>query len=201
MRLEEFTPYVLPRAPGCSIELAEHYIRLALIELCRKARLWREYQPAIKTVDGITGYAYTTSGEQQVIELLSLTLASQDVDVVEPAIGKHRDKNGWVCAYAYGGLAGFELRPAQAAGLDIVTYCVLAPTITADEVPDEFAKYAEEIGWGALSRLLRMSNKPFTDKAGADDADAYWKDAIGSAATDASTGAAAVARRTTPHWF
>lgn len=201
MELEAFTPYVLPRAPGCPVELAEFNIRLALIELCRKARLWREYQYPIDTTADTTGYAFNLGGDEQIVELLSLTLAGVDIEVVEPTIGKKRDRDGWVQTYAYGGLKQFELRPAQAAGLEIITYCVVAPAIDADEVPDEFAKYAEQVGWGALSRLLRMSNKPFTDKAGAKDALDDWTDALGDAATDASTGAAQVTRRTTSAWF
>lgn len=201
MTLDEFLPYVLPRATGCPDVLAEHNIRLAIIELCRKARMWREYQLPVTTVADQTAYNYLPGADQQIIELLSLTLAAEDVNVVEPEIGKDRDKRGWVSTYAYGGFKKFELRPAQAAGLEVITYCVVAPTIDAQDVPDELTRYAEEIGQGALSRILKISDKPYTDKAGAKDAKEEWGAAIGQAITDASTGRAKVARRTTSHWF
>jgi hypothetical protein len=201
MTLDEFLPYVLPRAAGCPDALALHNIRLAAIELCRKARIWREYQLPVLTVTDQTAYNYLPGADEQIIELLSLTLAGENVDVVEPEIGKARDRSGWVSTYAYGGFKQFELRPAQVEDLEIITYCVVAPTIDAQDVPDELARYAEEIGGGALARILKISDKPYTDKRGAQDARDDFDAAIGQAITDASTGRAKVARRTTPRYF
>ena len=201
MELSAFLPYVLPQATGCPEELAELNIRLALIELCRKGRVWREYQTAVPTVADQTAYAYSPGVEQQIVELLSLELDGVAIDVVDQDTGKARDRNGWISTYAYGGLSGFELRPAQAEDLGIITYSVVCPTLDATEVPDDMARYAEQIGRGTLSRLLKIKDRPFTDKAEAERLAIQWQRDIGEAQTDASKGNVRVKQRTSPHWF
>lgn len=201
MTLDGFLPYVLPMARGCPEPLAEHNIRLAIIELCRRSMVWREYQQSQNTVADQTAYNYIPGSDQQVMKLLSLTLAGEKITVVEPDVGKEYDQQGVSNRYAYGGLKTFELRPAQEAGLAIVTYSAVAPSIDAQDVPDELMKYAEGIGYGALARILRMQDYPFTNKEQADTYGGMWERTVGTATTDASTGSARVKRRTTSQWF
>lgn len=201
MTLTDFLPYVLPQAAGCPEELAELNIRLALIELCRKGRIWREHQTAIQTVADQTAYAYTQEADQQIVELMSLELEGVDIEVVSQDVGKARDRNGWTSTYAYGGLSGFQLRPAQEEDLAIITYCAVAPTLDAADVPDDFARYAEQIGRGTLARVLKIKDRPFTDKAEAESLQKQWLLDIGEAQTDASKGNVRVKQRTSAHWF
>ena len=201
MILDDFLPYILPRAKGCPSIIANQATRLAIIELCRKAMIWREYQTAIPTVALQTAYTYSPAVNQQVCTLLSLTLVGTDVEVIDPAAGKLLDANGYTGNYAYGGFAGFELRPAQAAALSIVTYATVAPSLTATTVPDALGRYIEAIADGALSRILTAKDKEYSDIAGAVNAQSKWDDAIADAKSDALTGTARAKTRTHKVWF
>ena len=201
MILDDFLPYILPRAKGCPSIIASQATRLAIIELCRKAMIWREYQTAIPTVALQTAYAYAPAAGQQVCTLLSLTLAGTDVDLIDPAAGKMLDANGYTGNYAYGGFAGFELRPAKVPGLSIVTYATVAPSLTASTVPDALGRYIGAIADGALSRILTAKDKEYSDMAGAVNAQARWNDAIADAKSDALNGTARAKTRTSKVWF
>jgi hypothetical protein len=103
--------------------------------------------------------------------------------------------------YAYGTFTGFELRPAQAAGLSVVTYCAVAPSITADTVPDALSQYAEVIATGTLYRLMKAKAKDYSDPNGALLALSEWNEAIADAKADALTGLARATTRTSKVWF
>lgn len=201
MTLDDFLPYILPKAKGCSALLANQQTRLAIIELCRKALIWREYQASTPTVALQTAYAYTPAANQQVVKLLSMTLDGEEIPVLDPAMGKELDIEGNGGPYAYGGLIGFELHPAQAAGLDVVTYSVVAPSLTATTVPDSLGRYVEEIAHGALFRILGEKDKEYSNGAGAQLALLLWTEAIGDAKSDARDGFARTSTRTGKVWF
>jgi hypothetical protein len=133
--------------------------------------------------------------------LLELTLDGIDVEIVDPGTGKARDRQGHLSNYAYGTFTGFELRPAQAAGLSVVTYCAVAPSITAETVPDALSKYAEVIATGTLYRLMKAKDKDYSDSSGALLALSEWNDAIADAKADALTGLARATTRTSKVWF
>jgi len=201
MTLNDFLPLILPRAKGCPDILAIFNTRLAIIELCRKALIWREYQEPIPTEALATSYEYEVEEGQQVCKLLSLKLSGNDISVVDPAHGKHLDNAGNASPYAYGTLSGFELRPAQQAGLSVVTYAAVMPTISATAVPDAMGQYMEAIGHGALSRILLSKGKDYHDPDGAGVAKMLWDGAIADAKADALTGFARSTIRTSKVWF
>ncbi len=201
MTLDDFTPYIAPRAKGCPDATIKFNVRLAVIELCQKALLWREYQTSVPTVALQTAYAYAPVAGQQIVRLLSAQLAGEDVPLVDPRVGKARDDAGYLSNYIYGSLAGFELRPAQVAALSIITYAAVAPTFAATTVSDTFSRYMEHIAHGALSRVLADKDKTWSDMAGATMHKSQWVDAIESAKTDAFNGFARVTQRTAKVWF
>lgn len=198
MTLDDFLPYILPRAKGCPDYLAKRETRLAIIDFCEKSLIWRAYQPAILSVIDQTAYDYTPAADQQVMQLLGMTLAGEPVDVVDPTIGKDRDAAGHTQTYAYGTFTGFEIRPAPAAaGLEIVTYAAVAPSITATTVPDALSKYIEGISAGALARvLLGDKDDPYHDPDKAGIATGVYDAAVNKARQDALTGSARVKIRT-----
>lgn len=201
MTLDDFLPYILPHAKGCSEPIAVLNARSAIIELCREALIWREYQTSVPTVALQTAYAYAPAAGQQVCKLIGVTLNGEYVEVTDPAEGKNRDTANMTANYAYGTFTGFELRPAQLAALPIVTYSAVAPSITATTVSDALGRYVELIGQGALARILGAKDKSYTDKGGADDAMGAWLDGIATAKGDALRGFSRVAVRTAPARF
>jgi hypothetical protein len=201
MKLTDLLPYILPKAKGCAEIVALFNARLAIIELCRKSLIWREYQDAQLTFANSTAYEWDVDAGQQVCMLLELTLDGIDVEIVDPGTGKARDRQGHLSNYAYGTFTGFELRPAQAAGLSVVTYCAVAPSITADTVPDALSQYAEVIATGTLYRLMKAKAKDYSDPNGALLALSEWNEAIADAKADALTGLARATTRTSKVWF
>jgi hypothetical protein len=181
--------------------LAVQSIRLAIIELCAKALIWKEYQTAISTILNQSAYAYTPATNQQVTKLISLTMDGQDIDVIQPEEGKYLDSSGSLGPYAYGTFAGFEVHPAPTVGQSIVTYSAVSPTITATTIPDSFTNYVEDIANGALARILSAKDKAYSDTAGAAKAQTAWESAIDDAKTDALTGFSRAKVRTSKVWF
>ena len=196
MILDDFLSYILPNAKGCPAIIANQATRLAIIELCGKSLIWREYQDSISTMALKTAYEYEVGTDQQIVMLLSLTLAGDDVAVVDPQKGRTLDAKGYAGSYAYGTFTGFELRPAQAAAQSIVTYSAVAPSIAATAVPDSMGRYIEAIANGALSRILAAKDKEYSDVAGAVNARTKWDDAIADAKGDALRGNARTVTRT-----
>ena len=201
MKLTDLLPYILPKAKGCAEIVALFNARLAIIELCQKSLIWREYQDPQMTYGNITSYEWDVDVNQQVCLLMGLKLDGIDVEVVDPETGKARDSQGWLSNYAYGTFTGFELHPAQSAGLKVVTYCAMAPSITANIVPDALGQYAEAIATGALSRLWKAKDKDYSDPNGALLALSEWNAAIADAKTDALTGFARATTRTSKVWW
>jgi hypothetical protein len=199
--LDDFLPYVLPRARQCAAPIALQAVRLALIELCNRALIWRTTQAPVLTVADQTSYAYGMAAGQQASKLISMTLAAAPIEVVPPDVGKRLDDTQSTLAYAYGTLSGFELRPAQAEGQTILTYSVVAPSLTATTVPDEFGRYVEAVSHGALQRLFSSPELAcFNDRAAAAML-AQWERDIGTAKSGAFTGHARTTPRVAPHLF
>lgn len=204
MKIEDLLPYVLPSAKGCPDAAATTNIRLAVIELCKRALIWREQQPPQPTADGVTAYTYMMWPEQeiQMVRLFSATLGGAEVGVVDPAIGKLRDAAGYCSPYIYGGLSGFELRPAQAPNIEIITYGAVAPSLTGEcELPDDLQRYAEAIAHGALYRLKLTPKRDYSDAQEGQFLRALFEEEVRDARSDASRGFARVVQRTKPMWF
>lgn len=201
MIIDDFLPQVLPRAKGCAAPIATQAIRNALIELCRDSLVWREFQTSINTVALQTAYAYAPAAGQQVMKLLSLTLNGEDVGIVDAVNGRLKDGMADAGPYVYGTFAGFELRPAQAAALPIVTYSAVAPSNTATTLPDAFNRYIELVAKGALYRLFSSPELACHNTAAAEGMLKQWMDGKGDVKTDAMTGNTRATPRSSPRWF
>jgi len=201
VNLDDWLPYVLPRATGCPEPVALQHIRKAIIELCNESMVWRESQTSIAAVADQTAYAYTPAADQQVVQLLSMKVDGWPIDVVPADDGKSLVDAQSGQSFAYGTFTGFVLNPAQAAGVPIVTYSVVAPTITAVTVPDSFSRYLDGIADGALTTILAAKDKSYSDPAGAVMAKTAWELCKTTAASDAARGFARAVSRTSKVWF
>lgn len=161
MTLDDFFPFVLPHVKNCPNEVARHHIRQALVELCDRALVWREYQSAVTTVADQSAYAWAPAVDQQVMKLLSAKMDGLDLDVIDPTMSKANKRNE---ASITGALNGFELSPLPAAGRLVVTYCAVAPTQRAETIPDGFGAFAEQIGRGARGSIMLIPDEAFTDE-------------------------------------
>lgn len=201
MKFDDLIPYILPRARGCAEIMVAFNARLAAIELCRRALVWRDYQAPILTVADKTSYTCAPNSAYSVIKLISLTLDATEVALLDPLRGQELDQANAVSNYAYGTANGFELHPAQTAGLAIVTYASLVPSLNSNSLPDMFNRYAEAIAHGALARILATKGRDYYDPAGAVENRLAWEDDIGNAQSDADSGFARSTQRTAKVWF
>lgn len=201
MKFDDMLPYILPRAKGCAEIMVAFNARLAAIELCRKALIWRDYQAPILTVADKTSYTYAPNSTYAIIKLISLTLDGNEVALLDPLRGQQMTQANAVSNYAYGTANGFELQPAQTAGLAIVTYASLVPGINSNSLPDSFNRYAEAIAHGALARILATKGRDYYDPAGAIENKLAWEDDIANAISDADSGFARTTQRTATVWF
>lgn len=201
MVFDDLYPYIKPHAHGVPGLVVDHNLRAAAIELCRKALIWKEYQFPVNTIGGTTAYAYAPEPEQQVVKLISMTVDGLDVPVVSPEDGRDRDRRGNLGPYAYGTFAGFELRPAPADALSIITFAAIAPGLAVTELPDSFARYAEALAHGALLRILSEPKKDWSNPGLAGVYEKMWDIDIGTARNDATSGNARTVQRTAPARF
>jgi hypothetical protein len=199
--LDDWLPYVLPRATGCPESVALQHIRKAIIELCRESMIWRETQDTIDASIDETEYEYEQDSGQQVLQLLSVKVGGWPVDLIAADKGRALLDQQSGQRFAFGTFTGFVVNPAQADGVELVTYSVVAPSITATRVPDSFGRYLDGIADGALSTILTAKDKSYSDPAGAIVAKTAWELCKTSAAADALRGFARAPGRTAKVWF
>ena len=160
MTLDDLLAFVLPHVKFCPNAVARFHIRQAVIKLCEGSLVWREYQTAVATVADQTAYSYATAAGQRVAKLLSATIDGKDLIVSDPTLGA---ASGSSQARIFGGMSGFEVRPAPAAGSSIITFAAVAPTLAATTIPDGFAQFAEEVGRGARASIMLVPDEKFTN--------------------------------------
>lgn len=161
MTLDDLLPYVLPSAKSCPEPVAVFNIRLAVIEFCRETLCWQETQPSQPTVAGLITYDYNLADGQAFVKLLSLTLAGSGLAIVDPEKG--RVSRSTCDSFAFGQSSGFTLNPAPADDLAIKTTCAVCPTRDAILFTDDMDRYAEQLARGALSKILNIAKRDFSD--------------------------------------
>ena len=201
MTLDDFLPFVLPKVKNCPEGVATFEIRNAIIDLCRRGLIWRRHQEPVTTVADQTEYDYLPEVGQEVVKLLSATLNGMDINVVTPDGANALTSRGESSPYLNGGLLGFDLHPAQAAGLPIVTYSAVCPTLDALTVPNDFSRFAEAIGWGAVSRLLQTPGQDYSQPVLGRDYEGRFDAAVAKASTAAAKGFSRAQPRAIASWF
>lgn len=175
--LRDFLPLVLPHAPQCPNPVAIQYLRLAAIEWCERTRCWREIHTT--TVDQqnktIVAPDYATIHE---IELAEFTSASVDKVELTPtqysslSISDLANTDGEAGPPRYITQSAdnvVSVYPYQTGSLELSLF--LKPISGTDPsianqniVPAHvFTQSAEKVAWGALARLLNLSNASWYD--------------------------------------
>ncbi len=202
MQLEDFLPMVLPYAPGCADIQAEHAVRQAATEFCDRTDAWTLDLDEMLTVAGETDYEMEVDSQSTVTRLLRVRIGGIDVPMVRR-----------------GNSAGIEYSPAQVAmavdrstlrilaapavdNVPVLVSVALSPSPRAERIDDTVARpHANSIVYGALSRLLMMPGKPFTDMRAAQTFEAKFTEAINTARTRAFYANAHAPARVVPSYF
>lgn len=180
-----FYDYYLRDLPGCSSFAAESELRKAAQEYCRKTQIWRVTFDPMFMVTGVDTYEFDITTSQEVHKLLSAKLDGQPITPMLP------DSDGEFAVRGIKPLSGreFQMFPTPSDGQILVIKAVMYPSNTATGVEDFiYADHAEAIAQGAKARLKAISDKPYSDPAGAAVAEAKFNDAIGNAAFRSAQG-------------
>lgn len=159
--LADFFPRVMPFAPGCSAPIAEQYIRDAAIEFCMRTRAWRDTDEFVITA--ATEEIVTVPPYAALHEIERMWLDGRELTPVTwPTAWEGEDGTGTPRYVTQVGIDGVRVSPAGEGALKVSMF--LKPAESADLVPDFLLdQYAQVIADGALSRILVMPGKTYTN--------------------------------------
>lgn len=201
MTLDDLLPHVLPHVKQCPSEMARFHMREAAIEFCERSLVWQEYQTPVLTVALQKIYSYAPAAGQRVVKLISGKLNGISISVLDPVTGRRLSDHGDTAAFLQGRMDAFELHPAQAADLPIVTFAAVCPTRAVTLLPDNFERYTAQIARGACARIMLIAGQPFSAPVRGKDLEQQFENDIGNARMDALRGFARSAPRTVASWF
>ena len=205
---DDFTPFVLPYAPGCPDPTLEHHIRLAAIEFCRKTNVWQADLAPLVGNGVLSLFTMVAPADAQVAKLLGVAISDAysnvvDAGVKEPLYGAQLVRNQTSETIAFtDDLATLTVWPVQAVAASIVAKVALKPTMAATTLPSVlFGNYAQDIATGALSTILALPKKDWTDMPAAGIAATTFRARMSVVAIAVERGFAKSGRRSSTRWF
>ena len=205
MTFEDWYPFVLPRAPMCPDDTADHHLRQACIRFCCKTGVWVEELPPI-TADGVSSdFDLPVVPDAEVHRLLACSVDKCDVDHLLDETSARRHVRAGACAqiaYVNRDRTRVSIQPTPRAGVTIVVEGVLKPAMRAVEVPAFlFDDHADTIAHGALSTLLLMKQQDWYDAEQAAVSAGIFNGAVSAAMIQKATGYASARKRVVAHFY
>jgi hypothetical protein len=176
-QLSDFAPYILPYVPGCSSPLAEQYVRDVCIDFCMRSLI---VQLALDPIDAIQGQIendldtpngtlthlileawyegrpmgqFKSGDTCSQAEAFNLLFAGADVDGGVPKSVQLTPTNTFL----------FDVAPFVTSLAAVTMKVATKPTRKTTAVDDLlFNDYADVIGQGVVSRLMRIPGQTFT---------------------------------------
>lgn len=172
---ETLLPEILPMVPGCPDTLIETNIRSAVVELCERASVYQVELDPLTTVSGIFEYDLETPQDTSVRKILWVTHKGKDLEpltttLLEQRLPKWREESGVPEYFVQKSSDLFLLAPIPADTLvgSTIVRAILRPTHTSTACDNDVMNdYRDTIINGALTRLLRVPNKDWSDLQGA----------------------------------
>lgn len=205
-----FAPFVVPFAPACPDDSVLHNVRLATIEFFRRTHVWEADLTPI-TADGVlTLFPLTLPTDSVVDKLQRVRVQPTDqeprkIAVFENKEGQEQADSGFACdpfAFTDVSRRALNVWPLQLAATSIFVRASLKPSLAALTLPDDlFEQYAEVISHGALSKLLAIPEKPWTNASAAGLYGIKFESVIATSARIAERGFAQSTRRSTTKFF
>lgn len=171
MNWDGFGPLILPYATTVSAPLLKQHVRLAAIEFFSYTKAWQsELAPIV--ADGVkTAFPLTLPADSAVEKLLTVEVTDANGNKSEPGVKTPlygarlaRQNAPDLIAFMTAGRAILNVQPKRPAGETIVATVALKPSMAALTMPDDlFEQFGMDIAKGALSSLLAIKDKPWTD--------------------------------------
>lgn len=205
---DDFGSFVLPYAPDCPDATAEHHLRQAAISFCRHTNVWQAPLSALTGNGVLTAFPMTLPSDAEASKLLGVVVnksgfAPQDASLPIPPDGAQLIRDGSLHLIAFtGDLRTLTVWPAQPVAASIVATVALKPSMAAATFPDAlFGHYAQDIANGALSTILSMPKKDWTDMATAAIKAAEFNARKSTVARIVERGFSKSTRRSAMRWF
>lgn len=176
-KYSDFLPYVLPYVTGCSVPLAEQYVRDICIDFCVHTLLVQETLDPISVRQGVASYGLFPSIGTKVHLVMNAWYEANKLAVFNgdsPANHPELYNKGFKGADATQGtpraliMQGenilLDTPPAADSPKALTVQVALKPSRNSTTVADVlFEDYAFEIGQGALARLVMLPGQAFTN--------------------------------------
>jgi len=172
---ETLLPEILPMVSGCPDSLVQNSVRASVIELCERAGVYQAELDPLTTVANIYEYDLEAPSGTSVQKILWVTHGGKDVEpitttLLEQRLPNWRDGSGVPQYFIQQTSSLFILAPIPMVTSvnSTVIRAVLRPTHTSTSCANDVMNdYRDTIVNGALSRILRIPNKDWTDLMGA----------------------------------
>jgi hypothetical protein len=179
-QLSDFAPYVLPYVPGCPSPLAEQHTRDVCIDFCMRSLIVRL---ALDPIDAVVGQIendldtpngtlahtiieawyegrpmgqFKAGDTNSTAEAFNLLFIGADISGGTPTAVQLTPNNTFL----------FDVAPSVASPAGVTMTVSTKPTRTTTTVDDLlFNDYADSIGLGVVSRLMRLPNQPFSSSS------------------------------------
>jgi hypothetical protein len=189
--------YVLPELVGCSTMLAEMQLRAAVIDLCRRAKVWAYEDDPTTTSPGERNYDLSAPAGSTIVEVKAMFV---DGDAVDPASTNFDNPAVLGKPETFRQLTpeAFVLWPTPDTEYPLTMELTLAPSRASSGFPSWIAeKYHDAIVAGAKSRLMLMPGNPWTNLQIAAAYRSLFESEVGTASMDNTTSFARTRLRTT----
>lgn len=171
---EDFLEYVAPAVPGAVEPLMIRAIRDACIDFCVESQLFQQTLEPIPSIASIPDYTIETPEGTKVSMVMKAWYNNQEItDIVLSEGGVNAQtvqygvepETGTPKKVIYTGGDSLILDPVpDTSDLNIVLMVALKPSRTSTTVFDQlYEDYAEDIGEGALSKLMNIKSAIFYD--------------------------------------
>lgn len=202
--LSDFHDLLLPEVPGCTVPMLNLHLVHVARDFCQQTSAWRLPFDSVNLLAGQAIYDLEPSEpSSEVVRITSLTLGMeliwqsdeqpkcQDRANVDVAVPKYlRNSPPFTLSPD---LLEITLLDSEAPTADLIgglqVIGAMKPSFKATVLPDFLlSQYSEALRFGALSRLMVMTKKPWTDRALATAYMGEWHKALNFAAYQSQVG-------------
>lgn len=199
---------VQPDVPGCPRVVILDAVRQTAIRFCQDTMLWRYNMEPLITQVGVREYELDYPLETRVVSVRAMIwkgkkLDEKSADVLDSEDPAWRTRKGQPDGYVFDDPNTILLSHEPQTEHELSATLVLKPSQTSQVCGDIlFEEYRKEIAAGAISMLMLMPKKPWTDYELAAQKEAVFLTAINKAKVRASSAfGRRVRRRVKPSLF
>lgn len=167
--ISQFLSRLLPQVPGCSEPLAYQSILDSAIEFCEKSLVIRQNLDAFFTVDGRSVYDLDPpTSSHAIARVISVQLDNKPLHgLFEEDVPNLGDSSGEPTLFHTTRIDNefvLNLYPIPDERQRVTVHVALKPTRSATQVDDDlFNNWSEVVVEGAIARIARIPNQPFSD--------------------------------------